>query len=222
MALVVKIPPANAGDIKDLGFIPGWGRSPGGGNGNLIQYSCLENPMDRGAWWVSKSQTWLKWLHACMVLLMGPPSWLGTWRWEILGSCYFYLKHSTILPVLYHAKQTHSVWSFCLMLLHVCTWGWVTVTSALGDPRTGVYDSKCYWVYIRKCQHSLQSHTLWGRDVSLWRGKLGHITTKGRASIDAKVYKHKPMSYCYTIAIAMGHCPLLVVRLSTCSLFWAI
>ena len=45
-----KNPPANAGDIRDLGSVPGWGRSPGGGHGNPLQYSCLENPMDRGAW----------------------------------------------------------------------------------------------------------------------------------------------------------------------------
>ena len=43
-------PPASAGDTRDMGSIPGSGRSPGGGNGNPLQYSCLENPMDRGAW----------------------------------------------------------------------------------------------------------------------------------------------------------------------------
>ena len=48
MALVVKNPPANAGD---MGLVPGLRRSPEDGNGNLLQYSCLENPMDRGAWW---------------------------------------------------------------------------------------------------------------------------------------------------------------------------
>ena len=42
---------ASAGDVRDLGSIPGWGRSHGGGHGSLLQYSCLENPMDRGAWW---------------------------------------------------------------------------------------------------------------------------------------------------------------------------
>ena len=47
---VVKNPPANAGDSRDDSSIRGSGRSPGGGNGNLLQYSCLENPMDRGAW----------------------------------------------------------------------------------------------------------------------------------------------------------------------------
>ena len=62
MALVIKNLPANAGDIRDTGLIPGWERSPGGGKSNPLQYSCLENPMDRGAWWaidhrVAKSRT---------------------------------------------------------------------------------------------------------------------------------------------------------------------
>ena len=62
MALVIKNPPANAGDIRDVGSIPGWGGSPGGRHGNPLQYPCLENPMDRGAWWatvhgVTKSRT---------------------------------------------------------------------------------------------------------------------------------------------------------------------
>ena len=50
VALVVKNMSANAGDAKDLGLILGLGRSPGEGHGNPLQYSCLENPMDRGAW----------------------------------------------------------------------------------------------------------------------------------------------------------------------------
>ena len=47
---MVKNLPANAGDLRDIGLIPGSRRSPGEGNGNPLQYSCLENPMDRGAW----------------------------------------------------------------------------------------------------------------------------------------------------------------------------
>ena len=47
---VVKNLPANAGDTGDVGLIPGLGRSPGGGHSNPLQYSCMENPMDRGAW----------------------------------------------------------------------------------------------------------------------------------------------------------------------------
>ena len=49
-AIVVKNPFANAGDIRDPRSIPGWERSPGGGNGNPLQYSCLGNPMGRGDW----------------------------------------------------------------------------------------------------------------------------------------------------------------------------
>ena len=53
MALVVKNLPANAGDIRNTASIPGSGRSPAEGHGNALQYSCLENPMDRGAWWAT-------------------------------------------------------------------------------------------------------------------------------------------------------------------------
>ena len=65
VAPVVKNLPASAGDVTDAGSIPGSGRSPAGGQGNWLQYSCLENPMDRGAWGapvhrVRKSQTRLK------------------------------------------------------------------------------------------------------------------------------------------------------------------
>ena len=47
---MVKNPPCNAGNLKDAGLIPGWGRSPGEGHGNPLQYSCLQNPTDRGTW----------------------------------------------------------------------------------------------------------------------------------------------------------------------------
>ena len=65
MALAVKNLPGNAGDVRDRGSIPGLGRSPGGGHGSPLQYSCLENPTDRGAWGVrvhrvTKSWTGLK------------------------------------------------------------------------------------------------------------------------------------------------------------------
>ena len=50
VVLVVNNPPANAGDTRDAGSIPGSGRSPGEGNDNPLQYSCLQNPMGRGAW----------------------------------------------------------------------------------------------------------------------------------------------------------------------------
>ena len=78
-ALVVKNLPANVGDARDAGLIPGSGGSPGGGHGNPLQFSCLENPKDRGAWRATAhqimSQTQLKWLsiHACMHAVSGVP-----------------------------------------------------------------------------------------------------------------------------------------------------
>ena len=63
MALVVKSPPVNAGDIRDVGSIPGWGRSPGVENGYPLQYSCLENPMDRGTWWATVHGVIKSWIQ---------------------------------------------------------------------------------------------------------------------------------------------------------------
>ena len=73
---------ASASNVGDLGSIPGLGRSPGGGNGNPLQYSCLENPMDRGAWraavhGATKSQTWLgDWARTCIVQCISSDSYL--------------------------------------------------------------------------------------------------------------------------------------------------
>ena len=53
VVLVVKNPPANTGDLRDVGSISGLGRSLGGWHGNSLQYSCLENSMDREAWWAA-------------------------------------------------------------------------------------------------------------------------------------------------------------------------
>ena len=70
MALVVKNPPANAGDIREVGSIPGLGRSPGGGNGNPLPYSCLGNPMDRGAWQAAAHRVTKNWTQPSNVALM--------------------------------------------------------------------------------------------------------------------------------------------------------
>ena len=63
MVLVVKNPPANAGNVRDKGPIPGSGRSPGEGYGNPLQYSCLENSMDRGGWGVGGAIGYHPWDH---------------------------------------------------------------------------------------------------------------------------------------------------------------
>ena len=75
VVLVVKSPPAKTGDIRDVGLIPGLGRSPGGGHGNALQYSCLKNLMDKGAWQaivhrVAKSWTRLSDLTCTHALLL--------------------------------------------------------------------------------------------------------------------------------------------------------
>ena len=93
VALVVKNQPASAGDIRELGSIPGAGRSPLEGHSNALQYSCLENSMNRGAWWstahrVAKSQTQLKQLsmHTCTKRKQGKESyWSGVGKAAVFG-----------------------------------------------------------------------------------------------------------------------------------------
>ena len=68
----------NTRDAGDSGLIPGSGRSPGGRHGNPLQYSCLENPMDRGAWWATvhraaKSWTELVYVYKQLLLIISPP-----------------------------------------------------------------------------------------------------------------------------------------------------
>ena len=64
MSLEVKNLPANAGDVRDLGSIPGTGRFPGEGHGNPVQYSCLGNPMHRGAWQATVHSVAKSWAEA--------------------------------------------------------------------------------------------------------------------------------------------------------------
>ena len=59
---MVKNLSANEGDVRDLGSIPWWGRSPGRGNDTPLQYSCWENPMDRGAWWATVHEVAKSWM----------------------------------------------------------------------------------------------------------------------------------------------------------------
>jgi len=78
LALVVKKKqtlPASAGDVRDTGSSPGLGRCPGGGHGNPLQYSCLENPMDRPVLRVTQSQAWLKQLRTAHMNSCMPIKW---------------------------------------------------------------------------------------------------------------------------------------------------
>ena len=95
---MVKKPTANAGDIRDVNSIPDPGRSTGGGNGNPLQYSCLENPVDRGAWWatvhsIANSWTQLKRLSKHVQFFRVPSGELT----QSLGPCYSILVESSDL-----------------------------------------------------------------------------------------------------------------------------
>ena len=81
MAGLVKNPPASVGNAGDMGLIPGLGRSPGGGHGNPLQYPCLGNPMDRGAWWAAV----LGVTKAGHDLVTKPPS-AAMWTRAVLGA----------------------------------------------------------------------------------------------------------------------------------------
>ena len=114
--LVVKNPFDNAEDIRDPGLIPGWGWSPGEGNGNPLQYSCLENPMDRRAWRatvhrVAKSWTELKWISTHTMNL--------TMYWPIKeGSGLKWLK-TQISEI---GRPRFIPWLFHLLAVWACYW----------------------------------------------------------------------------------------------------
>ena len=113
VVLVVKNPPANTGDIRDVGLIPGSGRPPGGGHGNTLQYSCLENPKDRAAWrtavhGVAKSRKRLKQPRThiqyfatdlCYLQRMG-------WTWKI---CYKNTKYPLTIFYLITCQKNNSL-----------------------------------------------------------------------------------------------------------------
>jgi len=112
-------PPVNAGDVRDVGSIPGLRRFLGGGHSNPIQYSCLENPMDRRAWWatvhrVTKSWTWLKQLgrqHATgdsVLWCFGSHSWRSGLKSAPQVFQDFILKH--LIPcITFHSRYLKQV-----------------------------------------------------------------------------------------------------------------
>ena len=145
VVLVVKNLPATAGDWRDMGLIAVLGRSPGGGHGDPLQYSCLENPVDRGAWQamahrVTKSWRWLKRLsaHTCCFSLLNrkslvwmflPPvlpddyfSELSKHLHNITGICTASLFKSGFYIVLIYEDLLYQTWRLILLVfLHV--WG---------------------------------------------------------------------------------------------------
>ena len=130
----VKASACNAGD---LGSIPGWGRSPGEGNDNPLQYSCLGNPMDRGAWWAQKTQKLFQWAqkspsghkkldmteHACM-----PDSQNSKFVWTRCFLCFMWSEFGSwtvtnfeeVVPLLWRSPQKPAHPDLSLLVL----WGW--------------------------------------------------------------------------------------------------
>ena len=113
-ALVVKSSPANTGDTGDAGSISGLGRSPGGGHGNPLQYSCLENPMDRGAWWPMCPKSWaqLKWLS------MHAQGKLTLTKLKLQ-----FMKKSWIILCIYVC--------ICMTNIHVCMYKYILLSSLI-------------------------------------------------------------------------------------------
>ena len=143
---MVKNPPANSGDIRHAGSTLGLGRSPGVGNGNPLQYSCLENPMDRRAWkatvhGVPKSQTRLKWFSMHIYLSIYPLNGSQPFCGE--GACitqWNYEPYCAGPPKIYHILFIHSSVDGHLGCFHVLP----NVNCAAMN--TGVH--VCFWIRI--------------------------------------------------------------------------
>ena len=169
VALAVKNPPANAGDVRDSGLIPGSGRSPGGGHCKPLQYSCLGNSMDRRAWratvwgWVTKSQIWVT-THTCMQQM-----WEGSSRqghqhslWpkvsfhDTLCLLTYLLEKATARPNSWFPAPSESIWTN--LSFSKCGWGYshrsihhpnVYPTHSRFSSKTRCSHLKWCWLFMR-------------------------------------------------------------------------
>ena len=99
MVLVVKNLPANAGEVRDTSSVPGLGKSPRGGNGNPLQYSCLGNSMDRGAWWATVPEVAKSWTQQTKQATKATRVYSTTWgTWSI----FYNYKWSITFKILNH------------------------------------------------------------------------------------------------------------------------
>ena len=118
VAPLVKNLPANARDARDSGLIPGSGKSSGGWTGKLLQYSCLENPMDRGAWQatvhrITKNQTRLKWFNTYQYSCLGNSMDRGYWQATVLGIQR--VGHSQRIKILGQSENNAQLWMWLVM-----------------------------------------------------------------------------------------------------------
>ena len=163
VVLVVKNLPANAGDIRDAGSIPGLGWSYGGANGNPLQYSCLENPMDRGAWWAMGlqrvGQGWGRELdtteHACACTHTDTHTHTHKSSCRRHGLSYFIIDFSSStqlyfhffifsLPGTYHTSLT--------LILYIFSFRWVNGVIGLKMLRM-YYVEMCNLQETKKCMY---------------------------------------------------------------------
>ena len=156
VALVVKNPPANEGDIRDAGSIPESGRPPGRGHGNPLQYPCLENPTERGAWWVAvhsvTKNAAAKSLQLCLTLCDpidgSPPGSPGPWDSPGKNTgvgCHFLLQCMKV-------KSESEVAQLCPTLRDPMD------CSPPGSPGHGIFQAR------RLNQPS--THPLWGKELN--------------------------------------------------------
>ena len=144
---VVKNPPANAGDIRDKGLIPGLGRFPGGGHGNPLQYSCLENPIVRGAWCVTvrsvaQSRTRLKWLSTHTLIIYQACVSSHYRRF----SSPFYSWRTTCSGERYSLRPWNWALCACMLSLFSHVWLFVTLwTVTLQAPLSVRFSRQEYW-----------------------------------------------------------------------------
>ena len=169
--LVVKNPPASAGDIRGSTLNPGLGRSPGEGHGNPLQYSCLENPMDRGAWraivhGVTKSRTPLKWLSSIRKLFYIPHQRSLTPWWCL--NMFLHLESSTPSPKLHSFQLCHRLFisnspaAAAAKSLQSCLTLWDPIDgSPPGSPIPGILQARTLeWVAISSSNAWKWSHSV--------------------------------------------------------------
>ena len=124
MALVLKNPPANVGNVRDMDSILQLGRSPGGRHGNPLQYSCLETPMDRRAWWAPVHSVW-RWIslrpsgfprqeHWCGLPFPSPGDLPDQGSNPGLPHCRFFTDQATR-----EAPRTCKIWSYWLLSYNI-------------------------------------------------------------------------------------------------------